>query len=441
MWDCRDVSAELTCGLLKSNLVPESGARISWLGSLAHSLAFQFMPLSESQIILVAASVGMLLGVVMTWTLASLRIFRLRAELIRLQTHLATLQTARQELSNQFELLAGRIFEDHSEKFSAQSRHAMSEILAPLGVKIVEFREKLELIHSADLQQRSALKQQVEYLAQQSREVGQKADRLADALKGDSKALGNWGELVLERLLETSGLQLGRDYSLQVSVQEPDGRRHQPDAVIHLPENRCLLIDAKMVLKDFLNYSNATRDEDRVAALKGHVLAVEAHLKNLAGKNYPSLDAFRGRTPDFVLMFVPSEPAFTLALSAKPALFESAAHAGVILVGPGGLLATLRLVDQIWRMEKQRSILNDVFDAVRKIYEKYVSFTEDLQRIDDALVKAHESYHQAYQKLATGDGNLLRQMERFRKENLIRPKRLPPKAFQEVDTEPSDTPG
>ncbi len=390
--------------------------------------------------LIAAWALGFLLGVAIAAAVASARIYRARAGLIRLQTQLETLAAAREDLVNQFQVLAGRILDAQSQKFTAQNREALSALLVPLGEKIGEFKQKVESVHGEDLKQRSALKQQVELLADQSRAVGQQADRLAGALKGDSKAIGNWGELVLERLLETSGLQRGRDYDLQVAAFAEDGRRFQPDAVIHLPENRCLVVDSKMVLADYLTYANAVDADARAAALRAHVAAVEAHVKGLVDKNYQDLDAFRGKSPDFVLMFVPSEPAFSLALAAKPALFETAARAGAILVGPGGLLATLRLVDQIWRLEKQRGILNEVFDAVRKIYEKYVGFAEDMQRIDDALQKARDAYRDALKKLATGDGNLVRQMEKFRKENVIRPRKLPPTAFQAAAAEPPEAP-
>lgn len=381
-----------------------------------------------------AWALGLLVGLLISAAIAAGRIARARADLIRLQAQFDALAGAREDLVNQFQVVAAGILDHQSHKFTAQNREALSALLTPLGEKIVEFKQKVEQVHLADALQRSALKQQVETLADQSRAIGLKADHLADALKGDNKALGNWGELVLERLLETSGLQKGRDFELQVSVTGDDGR-YQPDAVIRLPENRGLIIDAKMSLKDYMDVANAPTEAARAGALKAHVASVETHIKRLADKRYQDLDAFRNHTPDFVIMFIPSEPAFTLALSAKPDLFETAARANIILAGPGGLLATLRLVDQIWRLEKQRGVLNDVFDAVRKIYEKYVNFAEDMQRIDDQLQKARDAYADAYKKLASGDNNLLRQMEKFRKENIIRPKKLPPPAYQAAENE------
>lgn len=389
--------------------------------------------------ILAAAAVGFGLGYLVAHLAAAARLERARSEQIRLQTQLETLSAAREELSNQFQVLAAKILDAQSQKFTAQNRDAVAALLAPLGEKITDFRQKVEQVHLADVQQRSALKQQVEILAEQSRAVGLKADHLADALKGENKTLGNWGELVLARLLESSGLQQDRDFELQVSAAGDEGRRFQPDAVVLLPENRCIIIDAKMSLKDYMDHANATTEDARAAALKAHLAAIETHIKGLSAKRYQDLEAFKDRSPDFVLLFIPNEPAFSLALGQKPELFETAARANIILTGPGGLLATLRLIAQIWRQENQRRALDGVFDAVRKIYEKYANFAEDMQRIDDQLQKARDAYADAYKKLATGDGNLVRQLEKFRKENIIKPKKLPPKAFQDDGAEASET--
>lgn len=381
--------------------------------------------------ICVALAAGLGLG----YALAAARLARAKADLIRLQAQYDALAAAREDLANQFQVLAARILDAQSQKFTAQNREALGALLAPLGEKIADFKHKVESVHVEDLQQRSALKQQVELLAAQSQAVGQKADNLAAALKGENKTLGNWGELVLERMLEVSGLQKDREFELQVSAAGGDGRRFQPDAVVRLPEGRCLVVDAKMSLKDYLDYANAATEESRAQALKAHLASVETHIKGLSAKRYQDLDAFKDKSPDFVLMFIPNEPAFSLALSAKPELFETAIRANVVLAGPGGLLATLRLVAQLWRQENQRGALNEVFDAVRKIYEKYVNFAEDMQEIDDHLRKAQAAYQDAYKKLATGDGNLVRQLEKFRKENIIKPKKLPPKAFQDAESE------
>ena len=385
--------------------------------------------------ILILAALAFLLGLALGYALAAARLARAKTDLVRLQTQYDALAAAREDLSNQFQVLASRTLDSQSQKLTAQNRDTLSALLAPLAEKITDFKQKVEQVHATDLQQRSALKQQVETLAEQSRAVGQKADNLATALKGENKTLGNWGELVLSRLLESSGLQQGRDFDLQVSATSSDGHRYQPDALLRLPENRCILIDAKASLSSYLDYVNSTTPETRAAALKAHLASVEAHIKNLSAKRYQDLPDFKDKSPDFVLLFIPNEPAFSLALASKPDLFETAARANIILTGPGGLLATLRLVAQLWRQENQRTALNDIFESVRKIYEKYAGFADDMQKIDDSLQKAHDAYRDAYKKLATGDGNLVRQLEKFRKDNIIKPKKLPPPAFQSNETE------
>ncbi len=382
-----------------------------------------------------ALAIGFGLGFVIARALAAARLAEAKSDQIRLQTQLETLTEAREELTNQFKVLATNALDAQSQKFTAQNREALAALLNPLGEKIVEFKQKVEQVQIDDAKQRSALKRQVELLAEQSQSIGTKADHLADALKGDNKALGNWGELALERLLETAGLQSGRDFDLQVSTTNEEGRRFQPDAVLRLPEDRCIVIDAKMSLKDYMDHFNATTEEARAQSLKAHVASLETHIKGLSGKRYQDLEAFKDKSPDFVVMFIPSEPALSLALSEKPALFEMAARANIILAGPGGLLATLRLIAQIWRQENQRKAMSDVFEAVRKIYEKYVNFTEDMQDIDDKLQKAQEAYQSAFKKLSTGNGNLLGQMEKFRKGNIFKPKKLPPKAFQDDEAD------
>ena len=379
--------------------------------------------------LLAALFLGFAVGFAVAHLRAAARLERSRTDHVRLQTQLETLQSARQDLADRFQILADQILDAHSKNFADQNRQALSAILSPLGEKIADFRQKVEDAHLADSRQRGELKGQVELLARQSADLGQKADHLASALKGDNKILGNWGELALERLLDAAGLQKGRDFELQVSVPDPDGGRAQPDALVLLPENRCILVDAKTSLKDYADFANAPSPDLRAAALKAHVASLENHVKGLSARRYPDLPAFHNRSPDFVVMFVPSEPALAAALADKPALLEAAARANVVLAGPGGLLAALRLAAQLWRQENQRRSIDDVFDSVRKIYEKYVGFADDMAQIDSAIRKAQAAYDSALKKLSTGDGNLVRQMDKFVKSNVIKPKKLPPQPF------------
>lgn len=378
--------------------------------------------------LLIGLAVGLTLGYLLAHFRAAAQLAQARAEAIRAQTQVEMLEAARTKLTDEFQRLSLQILGEQSAKFTQQQRAALSELLGPLDEKIKDFKQKVEHLHSEESQQRSALRQQVELLATQSQAVSQQTGQLATALRGDNKTLGNWGELTLERLLDASGLEKGRDYQTQVSATSEGGQRQQPDVLINLPDNRCVIIDAKTSLKDYLAHINAADEAARAAALKAHAAAFDTHINNLAKRRYQ--DLFPDRSPDFVLMFVPSEPALALALYARPALYETAAKANIILTGPGGLLATLRLVAQLWRQENQRQAITSIFDTIRKIYEKYVNFAEDMQQIDDALAKARNAYENAFKKLSTGDGNLLRQMENFRNQNIISPKKLPPARFQ-----------
>ena len=378
--------------------------------------------------LLIGLAVGLTLGYLLAHFRAAAQLAQARAEAIRAQTQVEMLEAARTKLTDEFQRLSLQILGEQSDKFTQQQRAALSELLGPLDEKIKDFKQKVEHLHFEESQQRSALRQQVELLATQSQAVSQQTGQLATALRGDNKTLGNWGELTLERLLDASGLEKGRDYQTQVSATSEGGQRQQPDVLINLPDNRCVIIDAKTSLKDYLAHINAADEAARAAALKAHAAAFDTHINNLAKRRYQ--DLFPDRSPDFVLMFVPSEPALALALYARPALYETAAKANIILTGPGGLLATLRLVAQLWRQENQRQAITSIFDTIRKIYEKYVNFAEDMQQIDDALAKARNAYENAFKKLSTGDGNLLRQMENFRNQNIISPKKLPPARFQ-----------
>ncbi|NLB66111.1 MAG: DNA recombination protein RmuC [Lentisphaerae bacterium] len=354
---------------------------------------------------------------------------RIETELARLQAEHDALAANRREQTNQFQVLANQILDTQSQKFTAQNREALANLLQPLGTKIADFHKRLEDVHTTDVQQRSALREQVDLLTRRSLEVGDKADALAEALRGNVKILGNWGEDILKRLLEANGYVEGQNYELQPSAEDPDGSRRAPDAVVYLPGNRWIIVDAKASLKDYADYFHATAAAERETALKAHIGSLETHYKGLRDRAYPELPKFRDSAPDFTIMFVPNEPALTVALNAKPTLYEEAVRANIIITGPSGLMAALRIVTMIWRQENQTRAVDKIFDDVRKIYEKYVGFAEDMQRIDDALKRAADAYAEAHKKLATGDGNLIRQMDRFVEEKYIKPRRSPPPAF------------
>jgi DNA recombination protein RmuC len=393
---------------------------------------------SPDHALLLAAAAGFALGALVAALVASIRLSRARAATLRAEARIAAQDESRRTLLDQFRLLSADTLAAQARDFTLQGRDALAALLAPLDARLADFRRRIDAVHTDDTAQRGALRQQVEALSAQSAAVGAQADRLTHALRGDNKLLGTWGEFSLRRLLEAAGLQENRDFRLQLSLTAPDGRLLQPDAVVFLPEDRCVVIDSKLSLKAYLDVHNADTPDARRRALSRHVAAIEAHIRNLSAKAYQDLPGLPA-SPDFVLLFVASEPALALAVAEKPDLLELAAHRDVVPVGPGGLLTTLRLVALLWRQSNQNRTTRDIFAAVRAIYDKYAAFAADMQTVSDSLTRASAAYDAAYRKLATGPGNLVRQMERFREENFIRPSKLPPPAYQH-NPQPGDNP-
>ncbi len=387
---------------------------------------------------LLAAAAGFLFGVLLTALVASFRIARVKAAALRAEARVADQDALRRDLLDQFRLLSADTLSAQARDFTRQGRDALSALLSPLGDRLEDFRRRVDAVHTEDAAQRGALRRQVETLTAQSAAVGAQADRLAHALRGDNKLLGTWGEFSLQRLLEAAGLQKDRDFRLQLSLATPDGRRLQPDALVLMPEDRCVVVDSKLSLKAYLDFHNADTTEARRAAAARHAAALETHIKNLSAKAYQDLPGLPS-SPDFVLLFVASEPALSLALAERPGLLELAARRDVVPVGPGGLLTALRLIALLWRQSNQNRAARDVFAEVRAIYEQYASFTGDMQGIADALARATDAYGAAFRKLATGPGNLVRRMERFREENFIHPSKTAAPSFLDP-TEPGDNP-
>lgn len=383
---------------------------------------------STAHALLTGAAGGFVLGALAAALAASFRIARAKAAAARAEARVGDRDEMRRDLLDQFRLLSADTLSAQARDFTRQGRDALSALLAPLDTRIADFRARIEAVHTDDSAQRGALRRQLDALSAQSAAVGAQADRLAHALRGDNRLLGTWGELSLQRLLEAAGLQKDRDFRLQPTLSAPDGRTLRPDAIVFLPEDRCVVIDSKLSLAAYLDVHNADGPESRRRALARHAAALEAHVKNLSAKAYQDIPGLPA-TPDFVLLFVASEPALSLALAEKPSIVELAANRDVVPVGPGGLLTALRLVALLWRQTNQNRAARDVFAAVRSIYDKYAGFTADMQAISDALSRAADAYDAAYRKLATGPGNLARQMELFREENFIRPSKSPAPSF------------
>jgi len=322
---------------------------------------------------------------------------------------LALLAEAREQLTASFRSLANEILEEKSARFTEENKINIGQILDPLKIRIQEFQGKVEQVYIQETIDRTALSDQVKQLVALNQQLSQDATNLTQALKGSNKAQGNWGEMILERVLEDSGLRKDSEYLIRPTYTKEDGTRAQPDAVILLPENRNLVVDSKMSLVAYEEYTTAENDTDRAAAIQRHVASFRAHINELASSNYQGLDAVRSL--DFVIMFVPIEPAFIIALASDTRLWQEAWKKNVLLVSPSMFLFVVRTVANLWRQELQKRSIQDIVRRGAELYDKLVGFVDDLQKVGERLVQAKDSYDTAYAKLFTGRGNVIRQAE------------------------------
>jgi DNA recombination protein RmuC len=336
---------------------------------------------------------------------------------------LKLLAEAKEALAEQFQNLANRIFEEKGEKLVQQNVANLDSLLKPLGERLREFQTRVEETYDKESKQRFSLQSEIHKLVEANARMSVDALNLANALKGDSRTQGAWGEVVLERVLEASGLQKGREYELQASFEGADGARARPDVIIRLPENKHVVVDAKVSLTAYEAYTRAEDEAGAKRELARHIDSLRAHVKGLAERNYQSLYGIR--TPDFVLMFVPVEPAFAAALRERQELFEDAFTRNVMIVSPTTLLISLRTIASIWRYEYQNRNAQELVRQCTALYDKFVGFVTDLEDIGKRLKAAQSSYDDAYGKLASGKGNLIRQVERIRELGLKPAKPLP----------------
>jgi DNA recombination protein RmuC len=334
---------------------------------------------------------------------------RLDAERGQSQEKLALLQAAGDAMKNEFKTLATDILEEKSKRFTEQNATNLGQLLDPLRTRLQDFQGKVELFYDNEGKQRSALQQQVTQLMDLNRVLSDEARNLTQALKGSNKAQGNWGELILERVLEASGLRRDFEYYVQQSHPDAEGRRQIPDVIVHLPEERKLVIDAKVSLLAYEQCVRAETDEARAAAQARHLQSVRQHIKGLSAKNYQELYSLKSL--DFVLMFIPVEPAFMLAIQADDQLFMDAWQRNVLLVSPSTLLFVVRTVEYLWRQEAQSQNAQAIADKGRDLYNKLAAFVDDLEDVGKAIDKAQKAYGLAYGKLVGGKGNAIRQAE------------------------------
>ena len=338
---------------------------------------------------------------------------RLEGQKDQYEAQLKLLQDARKTLSSEFENLANRIFEDKQNKFSLQNKEALEVTLSPLRRDIGDFRKQVESAYDKENAERNKLVGQLGELQKQTMQISEDAVSLANALRGDNKAQGNWGEFVLEKLLEDSGLTRGREYDTQVAHKDESGRRRNPDVIIHLPEGRDIVIDAKVSLVDYERYFHAEDDETKQQCLRQHLNSLRAHVKGLSHKQYEDLDGVNSL--DFVLIFVPVEAAFMLALDQDPEMIRDAYDRGIILASPNTLMVTLRTIKNLWRYEDQSRNAQLIADKAGGLYDHFVRFVESLNEVGKHINKSQEAWNTAHKRLAEGKGNLVRRTEELKK--------------------------
>ncbi|MDQ3048365.1 MAG: DNA recombination protein RmuC [Bacteroidota bacterium] len=330
----------------------------------------------------------------------------------------------------EFENIASKILEEKSKKFTDQNKTNLDIILNPLKEKIKDFEDKVEKAYKAESDERIVLKTEIKNLIELNKQVSEEANNLARALKGENKTQGNWGELILEKVLERSGLVKGQEYNMQFSTTNEDSKRIQPDAIILLPDNKHIIVDAKVSLVAYEALVNSSSDEERERLTKDHLLSVRTHIRSLSEKNYSTSPDLN--TPDFVLLFIPIESSFSIAVQADQELFNFAWDKKIVIVSPSTLLATLRTIASVWKQERQTKNAIEIAKQSGALYDKFVGFLEDMDKIGKNMDQSKTMYDSAMNKLYKGTGNLVKRAQDIEKLGAKTTKQIPPK-FSEPD--------
>ena len=377
-----------------------------------------------------------------------------RAKVLELNTSLASIQSDYNNLQNklneqkeeieqlqkkfstEFENLANKIFEEKTTKFSEQSKTNLAEILNPLKEKISEFEKKVEETSKENIKGNASLHEQLRTLKEMNQQITQEAKNLTQALKGGTKTQGSWGEFILENILEKSGLVKGREYKVQEVIYSEEGRRFQPDVIVNLPENKSIIVDSKVSLVAYENFVSSEDELQRQVSLKEHITSIKNHIKNLSSKNYQSL--YQLESLDFVLMFMPVEPAFALAVQNDPQLFNDAFDKNIVIVSPSTLLATLRTVASIWRQENQNRNALEIARQSGALYDKFQGLIMDLIELGKKMDTMKDKYGDLMRKLHLGKGNLVSSVERIKKLGANTTKSLPQQLLDRADDDEDD---
>ena len=346
----------------------------------------------------------------------------LKLDLAVLKTKSQSEQKANQKIQEnnrlQFEQLANKIFEEKSQKFANQNQENINNLLKPLSVKINEFQKQVHEVYDKEAKERFSLGKEIKNLIDLNQTITEETRNLTGALKGDSKVQGDWGEMILERILERSGLRKNSEYFLQQEIKDSagkqvigeDNKKMRPDVIIHYPENRCLIIDSKVSLTAYSQYFSTQDEQEKKQAIDKHIKSIRRHIDELSQKSY---DDAGEKTLDFVMMFIPNETAYLLALQAKESLWEYAYKKRVVLISPTNLIAALKLISNLWAREHQNNNALEIADRGAKLYDKFVGFVENFEKVGHQIDKAKESYDQSLKQLSTGKDNLVRQSEKL----------------------------
>ena len=339
----------------------------------------------------------------------------------KLATQKSEIEDIRRKSHLEFENIANRLLESKTEKFTETNRANIENILLPLSKEIGLFKTKVEETYEKESQQRFSLEKEVKSLIEQTDKVSAEANNLAVALKGQAKTQGNWGEMILERILETNGLVRGREYDVQHPIKNSEGDQQYLDVIVHLPDNRKLIIDSKVTLVAYDRYCSAETEEERAHSLKEHIKALIAHIDRLSGKKYDEME----NSPDFVMLFVPIEPAYLTALQNDTNLWARAYDKKILLISPTGLMGAVKMVSDLWKRDKQSKNALEIAAQGQKLYEKFIGFLGSLETVGDHINKSQDAYNKAVNQLKNGRGNLIGQSEKLKNLGIKTSKSLP----------------
>jgi DNA recombination protein RmuC len=343
------------------------------------------------------------------------------------------LQATFDKMNLQFKDIANSILEDKSKRFTEHNKVQLEQLLNPLREKLRDFEQKVQTTHQESLEKQAGLFHELKNLRELNLQMSEEAKNLTRALKGDNKTQGNWGEVVLQRILERSGLTINQEYKLQDSAVNEEGRRLQPDVTILLPEQKYLVVDSKVSLVDYERYVNADDETERTLSVKRHLQSIRNHVRELSAKNYHAL--YGEGSPDFVLLFVPIEPAFMLAVQEDADLFQDAFDRNIVIVSTSTLLATLRTIASIWRQENQNKNAQEIARQAGSLYDKFIAFSDDMSKVGIQIEQMEKVYAQAMNKLKDGKDNLIRKTQRLRELGAKSTKQIDQRLLDEAEEE------